>query len=87
MLGSNDPHPFTLAQYAQYLSLVVKAARDLDRQNHSARSFLDVIQRYTEDDFQEAPLLSAAIGDDMLPVDKEALGLLHRLVAYHVLES
>ena len=71
MLGSNDPHPFTLAQYAQYLSLVVKAARDLDRQNHSARSFLDVIQRYTEDDFQ-ANRVSGYYGACQYPIDAQA---------------
>ena len=69
----DNPHPFTLADYAMYLSAVVETIAELNDQAHSPGSFLGAIHGHLEHTFQMAQQVTAVIGDDTSPIPKETI--------------
>ena len=84
MLSPDNPHPFSIADYAVYLEAVVSAIPELAHQTHSPQSFLAAVHRRLMGQFQVAPEVSAVIGDDTLPISQETIEQFHVAVVQQV---
>ena len=87
MLQPDNPNPFTLTEYAFYLSAIVKAIPELHDQRHSPYSFLEAIQRHLEDYFQMAPQVSAVFDGDTEAISPEKMLQFHQAVFHQVFDQ
>ena len=84
-MASDQSQPFTIAEYAFYLSAVVSTIRELEQVAHSPHSFLESVRHHLEYPYQISPQVSVSIGDDTSAIDRVALEKMQAAVAAQVL--